>query len=163
MQAIVFEQHGGPEVLVSRDVPTPEPGPGEIRIAVKACALNHLDLFVMKGIPGIPYPHIQGADGAGVVEEVGADVVDLRPGMQIAIALYGDARSEPIIVQAEVRSDYAEKGLGLAFHTMTPQAHDRLEALLVDLPPLEQMTDDPDDRQIVVSEILETHSELPQD
>ncbi len=88
---------------------------------------------------------------------------DLRPGMQIAIALYGDARSEPIIVQAEVRSDYAEKGLGLAFHTMTPQAHDRLEALLEDLPPLEQVTDDPDDRQIVVSEILETHSELPQD
>src|SRR5213080_12206 len=68
MKAIRFHQHGGPEVLRYEDAPTPEPGPGEVLIALRAAALNHLDLFARDGaVPGVPLPHIGGADGAGVV------------------------------------------------------------------------------------------------
>src|SRR5438046_9700141 len=72
MKAVRFHQHGGPEVLRYEDVPTPEPGPGEVLIALRAAALNHLDLFARDGaIPRVPLPHIGGADGAGVVAATG--------------------------------------------------------------------------------------------
>jgi NADPH:quinone reductase-like Zn-dependent oxidoreductase len=71
LKAIRFHQHGGPEVLKYEEAPLPEPGPGQIRIALRAAALNHLDLFVRDGIPGVTLPHIPGADGAGVVDAVG--------------------------------------------------------------------------------------------
>jgi len=67
VKAIVFREHGGPEVLRYEEVPTPEPGPGEVLVALRAAALNHLDLFVRAGIPGVKLPHVPGADGAGVV------------------------------------------------------------------------------------------------
>jgi NADPH:quinone reductase-like Zn-dependent oxidoreductase len=68
VKASRFHQHGGPEVLRYEEVPTPEPGPGEVLIELRAAALNHLDLFSRDGlIPGVPLPHIGGADGAGVV------------------------------------------------------------------------------------------------
>lgn len=70
------------------DVPTsPSPGPDEVRIAVRAAALNHLDLFVIRGLPGITYqfPHILGADGAGVIDAVGAGVTATRPGDRVLI------------------------------------------------------------------------------
>ena len=67
MKAIRFHEHGGPEVLRYEEVPNPEPGRGEVLIALRAAALNHLDLFVRAGIPGVPLPHIGGADGAGIV------------------------------------------------------------------------------------------------
>jgi len=73
VKAIRFHQHGGPEVLRYEDVPTPEPGPDEVLIALRAAALNHLDLFAREGvIPGVPLPHIGGADGAGVVAANGS-------------------------------------------------------------------------------------------
>lgn len=71
IKAIRFHQHGGPEVLRYEEVPTPRPGPGEVLVALRAAALNHLDLFVRNGIPGVKLPHIGGADGAGVVLENG--------------------------------------------------------------------------------------------
>ena len=64
MKAIRFHQHGGPEVLRFEEAPTPTPGPGEVLVALRAAALNHLDLFVREGIPGVSLPHIGGADGA---------------------------------------------------------------------------------------------------
>jgi NADPH:quinone reductase-like Zn-dependent oxidoreductase len=68
MKAVRFHQHGGPEVLRYEEVPTPQPGPGEVLVALRAAALNHLDLFVRDGgVPKTPLPHIGGADGAGVV------------------------------------------------------------------------------------------------
>ena len=68
MKAVRFHQHGGPEVLRYEEVPTPAPGPHEVLIGLRAAALNHLDLFVRTGqTPGVPLPHIGGADGAGVV------------------------------------------------------------------------------------------------
>jgi NADPH:quinone reductase-like Zn-dependent oxidoreductase len=65
----------------------PDPGPGEVRLAVQAAALNHLDLFVVEGVPGIGYrfPHILGADGAGVVTDVGSDVSSVRPGDRVVV------------------------------------------------------------------------------
>ncbi|HSO94091.1 MAG TPA: zinc-binding dehydrogenase [Candidatus Dormibacteraeota bacterium] len=71
IKAIRFHQHGGPEVLRYEEVPTPAPGAGEVLVALRAAALNHLDLFVRNGIPGVKLPHIGGADGAGMVLENG--------------------------------------------------------------------------------------------
>src|SRR5215467_2188683 len=80
MKAVFFEKHGGNEVLQYGDRPTPEPGPGQARLALRAAALNHLDIFVRNGIPDVPLPQVPGADGAGVVDAVGAGVTDLSPG-----------------------------------------------------------------------------------
>jgi NADPH:quinone reductase-like Zn-dependent oxidoreductase len=83
MKAVFFQTHGGLEVLEYADLPTPEPGPGEVLVRLKAAALNRLDLWVRQGWPGIrlEYPHIPGADGAGEVAALGenADSVH-RPG-----------------------------------------------------------------------------------
>src|SRR3989442_12700623 len=66
MKAARFHQHGGPEVLRYEDAPEPKPNPGEVLVRVKACALNHLDIWVRQGIPAyqVPLPHIGGGGGA---------------------------------------------------------------------------------------------------
>jgi NADPH:quinone reductase-like Zn-dependent oxidoreductase len=88
MKAIVFEKHGAPEVLHYTEAPTPTIRPSEVLVRVKACALNHLDLWVRKGLPGvpIPLPHIPGSDVAGEVAEIGADVTTVRPGQKVVLA-----------------------------------------------------------------------------
>lgn len=85
MQALFFEKHGEPENLLFGERPEAEPGRGEVRIRLKAAALNHLDLFVLGGMPGIPIglPHIGGADGAGVVEAVGPAVTGIEVGAEV--------------------------------------------------------------------------------
>ncbi len=87
MKAVYFERHGGPEVLTFGDLPDPQPGPGEVLVRLQAVALNHLDLWVRKGLPGleIEFPHIPGADGAGVVEAVGPGVRDVQVGDPVVI------------------------------------------------------------------------------
>jgi len=73
MRAAVFSEFGGPEVIEVRDVPVPKPGAGEVRVRVEAAAMNHLDLWVRRGLPiETPMPHIGGSDFAGVVDAVGA-------------------------------------------------------------------------------------------
>src|SRR5271163_2014392 len=88
MKAIVFEKHGAPEVLHYTDAPTPTIRPSEVLVRVKACALNHLDLWVRRGLPGvpIPLPHIPGSDVAGEVAEIGAGVTTVRPGQKVVLA-----------------------------------------------------------------------------
>ena len=89
MKAVRFHEHGGPEVLRYEDAPAPEIGPGEALVRVRACALNHLDLWARRGLPRvtIPMPHISGSDVAGeVVDVVDSDVglgrrVMLQPGV----------------------------------------------------------------------------------
>jgi NADPH:quinone reductase-like Zn-dependent oxidoreductase len=85
MKAIYFEQHGGPEVLTLGERPAPATGPGTVRIDVRAASLNHIDLFLRRGLPGvrIPLPHIPGCDAAGVVSEVGPGVTGLAPGDRV--------------------------------------------------------------------------------
>lgn len=87
MKATIFRQHGGPEVLEYTDVPEPSIRANEVLVEVKACGLNHLDIFVRKGMPGIeiPLPHILGEDVAGVVREVGELVTWVKPGDEVMV------------------------------------------------------------------------------
>jgi len=88
MKAIVFHQHGGPEVLKYNDAPDPAIRQSDVLVRVKACALNHLDLWVRKGIPGvpIPLPHIPGSDISGEIAQVGADVTSVCTGQKVVLA-----------------------------------------------------------------------------
>jgi NADPH:quinone reductase-like Zn-dependent oxidoreductase len=85
MRAVFYERHGGPEVVRVGELPTPEPGPGQVRVRVLAAGLNHLDLWVRRGLPGIdlPMPHVPGADGAGIVDAVGPGVEGWSPGDEV--------------------------------------------------------------------------------
>jgi NADPH:quinone reductase-like Zn-dependent oxidoreductase len=87
MKAVQFAEHGGPEVIEYGDAPDPEVGRGEVRVDVKAAALNHLDIWTRRGLPGIDLdlPHTPGSDAAGVVREVGADVTRFEPGDHVAV------------------------------------------------------------------------------
>src|SRR5206468_7355 len=67
VKAIRIHEDGGPDVLRYEDVPDPEPGPREILVSLRAASLNHLDVWVRRGLPSVPKPRILGADGAGVV------------------------------------------------------------------------------------------------
>ncbi len=88
MKAILFRQHGGPEVLQYADVPDPEPRPNEVLVRVRACALNHLDLWVRGGLPNvpIPLPHIPGSDVAGEIVKIGSEVTTVRVGQNVVLA-----------------------------------------------------------------------------
>lgn len=87
MKAILFQKHGGPEVLEYADFPTPEPGAGQVQVQLRAAALNRLDIWVRHGWPGIrlEYPHILGADGAGVISAIGANVTRFAVGDRVVI------------------------------------------------------------------------------
>src|SRR5205807_58581 len=88
MKAIVFHQHGGPEVLKCSDAPEPALRANDVLVRVKACALNHLDLCVRRGLPNvpIPLPHIPGSDVAGEIAKIGADVTNIRVGQKTVLA-----------------------------------------------------------------------------
>ncbi len=86
MRAAVFEDFGGPEVIEIRKVPVPEPGAGEVRVRVEAAAMNHLDLWVRRGLPiQTPMPHIGGSDIAGVVDAVGPGAEDVPVGTRVVV------------------------------------------------------------------------------
>jgi NADPH:quinone reductase-like Zn-dependent oxidoreductase len=88
MLAVTIRAHGGPEQVLIDDVPRPAaPGPRDVVVALQAAALNHLDLFVLGGLPGVPrvFPHVLGADGAGLVEAVGAGVTAVGPGDRVVL------------------------------------------------------------------------------
>lgn len=87
MKAVIFNQHGGPEVLQYADAPDPTIKPNEVLVEVKACALNHLDIWARGGLPGIeiPLPHILGNDIAGVVREVGELVTWVNAGAEVML------------------------------------------------------------------------------
>jgi NADPH:quinone reductase-like Zn-dependent oxidoreductase len=88
LKAILFSQHGGPEVLKYTDAPEPSIGPTDVLVRVRACALNHLDLWVRRGLPNvpIPLPHIPGSDIAGEIAKVGAQVTTVRAGQKVVLA-----------------------------------------------------------------------------
>jgi NADPH:quinone reductase-like Zn-dependent oxidoreductase len=88
MKAAFFREHGGPERVEFGDLPEPPAaGPGRVRVRIKAAALNHLDIFVRNGLPGIPValPHVMGSDGAGVIESVGPGVTRVKPGDEVVL------------------------------------------------------------------------------
>jgi NADPH:quinone reductase-like Zn-dependent oxidoreductase len=88
MKAIVFKAHGGPDVLKYTDAPDPTIRTNEVLVRVKACALNHLDLWVRRGIPGVtfPQPHIPGSDISGEIAQIGADVTTVRVDQKVVLA-----------------------------------------------------------------------------
>jgi NADPH:quinone reductase-like Zn-dependent oxidoreductase len=88
MRAVVVREHGGLEKLRFEDVPTPAPGPCEVRVALRAAALNHLDVWVRKGVPGhaFPLPLVPGCDGAGVVDALGPGARERREGERVLLA-----------------------------------------------------------------------------
>jgi NADPH:quinone reductase-like Zn-dependent oxidoreductase len=89
MKAIRFNHHGdSPDVLKLVELPDPKPGLGEVLVSLKAAGLNHLDIWVRNGLPGVklPLPHIPGSDGSGVVTEVGAGVTNVKPGDRVILS-----------------------------------------------------------------------------
>ncbi len=88
MKAVYFNRHGGTEVLQWGDLPAPTPGANDVIVRVKACALNHLDIWIRMGIPGIsvPLPHILGADVSGIIDSVGPNVTGWNPGQKVLVA-----------------------------------------------------------------------------
>jgi NADPH:quinone reductase-like Zn-dependent oxidoreductase len=88
MKAAVIHQHGGPEVLVYEDSPEPVAQPGEVLVRVRVCALNHLDLWTRRGLPGrsIPFPHILGNDVAGEIAALPAAVDGLAVGQRVMLS-----------------------------------------------------------------------------
>jgi NADPH:quinone reductase-like Zn-dependent oxidoreductase len=85
VKAVRIHEDGGPAVLVLEEVPDPEPAPGEVLVRLRASALNHLDVWIRKGLPSVPKPRILGADGAGVVEALGEGVDGFEPGQAVVI------------------------------------------------------------------------------
>ena len=87
MKAVLFKSHGGPEVLEYGEAPDPQIRPDEVLVEVRACALNHLDVWARRGLPGIeiPLPHILGNDIAGVVREAGELVTWVRAGDEVML------------------------------------------------------------------------------
>lgn len=88
MKAIVMQEHGDSSVLHYVDCPEPAIGASDVLVRVRACALNHLDLWVRRGLPGvaIPLPHIPGSDVAGEVAKIGADVSTVKVGQKVVLA-----------------------------------------------------------------------------
>ena len=86
MKAVVLHESGGPDKLRIEDVATPAPGPGEVRVALKASALNRRDFWITVGAyPRIKFPSISGSDGAGVIEAVGTGVPASRVGEEVVL------------------------------------------------------------------------------
>lgn len=88
MRAVFFEKHGGPEVLEYGTFKDPVLDASEVLVGIKACALNHLDIWVRQGLPGIsiPMPHIPGSDVSGVILETGRAVKHLKRGTRVVVA-----------------------------------------------------------------------------
>jgi NADPH2:quinone reductase len=103
-KAIVVHETGGPEVLRYEDYPVASPGAGEVLISQRAVGLNYIDIYYRKGFyPPPALPYVPGGEGSGVVEAVGADVAEFRPGDRVAYA------TGPIGSYAEMRVFPAER------------------------------------------------------
>ncbi len=130
MRAAVFAEFGAPDVVHLEDLPTPQPGPGEVRLAVRAAAMNHLDLWIRRGLPlKITMPHIGGADVAGVVDAVGPGVAGISPGTRVVVdpsldyAWYDRASSGPGLPAREFRIIGEHTQGGFAEYCVVPAAN----------------------------------------
>jgi NADPH:quinone reductase-like Zn-dependent oxidoreductase len=114
MQAVRIHQHGDPAVLRVEDVPKPSPGPGQALVRVLGVSLNHLDLWVRRGMPGfpVPFPRILGCDGTGEVAALGSGVTRLKVGDKVVLEPgYSSGRSsEDLAGNDHLASDYGIRG-----------------------------------------------------
>ena len=88
MKAVLFREHGGPETLSYEDLPEPTIGSDDVLVRVKACALNHLDIWIRQGNPAYPMtlPHVSGSDAAGIVAQVGGQVDSVTVGQRVFVS-----------------------------------------------------------------------------
>jgi len=86
MKAVRIHQFGGPEVLTYEDIPDAQPRKDQVLVRVRACSLNHLDIWVRNGLPGVKLPHILGSDVAGEVVEVGEYVSGFKAGQRVLLS-----------------------------------------------------------------------------
>ncbi len=86
MKAVRIHQFGGPEVLTYEDIPAPQLRKDHVLVRVKACSLNHLDIWVRKGLPGVKLPHILGSDIAGEIAAIGEYVTGITAGQRVIVA-----------------------------------------------------------------------------
>ena len=85
MKAVRIHEDGGPDVLRYEDVPDPEPQAGEVLVELRAAGVNHLDIWIRKGLPSVPKPRILGADGAGVIAAIGDGVEGFEVGDRVVV------------------------------------------------------------------------------
>lgn len=98
MKAIRVEKVGGPEVLQLRDVPEPEPGKGQVRIKLEAIGLNFIDVYHRTGLYPLPLPFIPGGEGAGIVDEIGPDVSEVKKGDRVAYAAGAASYAQDVVM-----------------------------------------------------------------
>src|SRR3954451_7992868 len=114
MRAVVYNEHGGPDVLHVADVEEPHPGAGQVRIAVRAAGVNPVDWKarsgVMRDVMPVDFPAIDGREAAGAVDEVGPDVRGVAVGDEVFGFSVGGAAAEHAVLD-----DYARKPAGLAW------------------------------------------------
>lgn len=101
MKAIVVERPGGPEALLMREVPRPEPGPGEVRVKVEAAGVNFIDVYQRTGLYPIEPPFTPGMEGAGIVDAVGEGVVEPKVGTRVAYAMQRGSYAQYHVVSAD--------------------------------------------------------------
>lgn len=94
MRAVVVENYGGPESMVVREVPTPEPGPTDVVVKVVASGVNFIDVYFRTGLYKMPTPVALGSEAAGVIDAVGSEVRDLAPGDRVAYAMVRGSYAE---------------------------------------------------------------------
>jgi NADPH:quinone reductase-like Zn-dependent oxidoreductase len=107
MKAITIPSPGGPEVLRWVDVPDPIPKPGEVTLEVKAASINHLDIWVRKGLPGVTYPRIPGCDAAGIVRETGERVV-LNPARSCGVCEFCASGEKPLCKDYVILGEHSD-------------------------------------------------------
>lgn len=100
MKAIRVHSYGGPEVLKYEEVPIPKPGPGEVRVKIEAAGVNYIDIYHRTGLYPGQFPFTPGMEGAGVVDEVGPEVSEVRVGDRVAYAMQQGSYAEYAIVPA---------------------------------------------------------------
>jgi NADPH:quinone reductase-like Zn-dependent oxidoreductase len=145
VRAVRIHEDGGPEVLVLEDAPDPEPGPGEVLVRLRASALNHLDVWIRRGLPSVPKPRILGADGAGVVEALGEGVsgfdlgqrVVLNPGIEVGggrihvIGEHGDGTNAELIAVPATNVHTIPEGLSFEEAAAFPLVFETAYRMLV--------------------------------
>jgi NADPH2:quinone reductase len=108
VKAVRIHEDGGPEVLRYEDAPDPAPGAGEVLIRLRTASLNHLDIWVRKGLPSVPKPRILGADGAGHVEALGDGVEGFAPGDAVVINPGLDRGDRILVIGEHTQGTHAE-------------------------------------------------------
>jgi NADPH:quinone reductase len=98
MKAIRVQAHGGQDVLKYQDVPDPEPQAGQALVKLHAIGVNFIDVYHRTGLYKLPLPFTPGMEGAGIVEAIGANVTEVRPGDRVAYAMAVGAYAERAIV-----------------------------------------------------------------